>query len=246
MSHRVLNLTEVASYLHLQEADVSLLVKRREIPHNQAGGQLKFRKAEIDRWASRRLLDMNAKDLHAFHKESTAKAHDLSAGHALVPELMRPELIRADLDVRTRAKLIRSIVDVAVSSHMVWDEDGLLEGVQSREEERSTALPCGVALLHPSQHEPYMFEDSFVVLARSASPLPFGCEDGGLTQLFFLVCSQEDRIHLHLLARLSMMCRNTDLVEELLEAYGEQEMFEALLRAEEEVMELLKKRVKRK
>ena len=55
----------------------------------------------------------------------------------------------------------------------------------------------------------------FIVLARTAQPLPFGSPDGTVTDIFFLMCCQDDRIHLHVLARVCMMCRHTHLLRDL-------------------------------
>lgn len=238
MSHRVLSLHELADYLHLEEGSIRLLVKRHEIPYRLQGQAPVFPRNEIDRWASQRLLGMADQDMNAFHKSSTAKIHDLSERHALLPELMRPLFIEASLEGKTKAKVIRNMVQLAKNTDMVWDEEGLLSGVEEREALFSTAMPCGAALLHPAHHEPYMFEDSFIVLGRSQQPVLFGAPGGVYTRFFFLICAQEDRIHLHLLARISMICRETQVLDSLMDAEDSDEMFSLLLAAEREMMEI--------
>jgi len=237
MPHRTLSLQELSEYLHLKEEDILRLVKRREIPHRQQGDQLVFPRIEIDRWASQRLLGMDHDDVGDFHARSTAKVHDLSARHALIPELMELNSIDAHLDGKTRPKIIRNMVDLADRTGKVWDLDGLLKGVEEREELQSTALAGGVALLHPPHHEPYMFEDSFIVLGRSLNPILFGGPDGAPTQIFFLICSQEDRIHLHLLARISMICRRTEALLRILDAEDRGDIFDILVESEREVID---------
>ena len=237
MSHRTLTLNELVDYLHLPKRDILLLVKRHEIPHRQMGPDYVFPREDIDRWASQRLLGMADKDIQAFHKSSTARVHDLSERHALLPELMQPNYIAPELEGKTPPKVIRNMVDLADATGMVWDPDGLLAGVEERESLFSTAMPCGAALLHPPHHEPYMFEDSFVVVGRSVNPILFGAPGGASTEIFFLICSQEDRIHLHLLARISMICRETDILDELHAAESAGEMFDLLLAAEQRMID---------
>jgi len=236
MSHQVFSIEELSEYLHLEAEAVRLLVKRNEIPHERIGMGLRFRRGEIDRWASQRLLGMSSEEVHAFHRQSSAKQHDLSARHALLPELMVPNSIEPGLQGKTRAKVIRNMVDLADASGMLWDKEGLLAGVEERENLCSTALSGGVALLHPPQHEPYMFEDTFVVYGRTPAPVLFGGPDGRLTQHFFLLCTQDDKIHLHLLARLSMICHRTDVLFALSEAQSKGEMLDLLFAAEEEII----------
>jgi PTS system nitrogen regulatory IIA component len=238
MSHRTLSLNELVSYLHLNEEDIRLLVKRHEIPHRQLGADYVFPREEIDRWASQRLLGMQDKDIQAFHRSSTAREHNLSERHALLPELMQPNYVSPALEGKTPPKVIRNMVELAEATGMVWDPDGLLAGIEERESLCSTAMPCGAALLHPPHHEPYMFEDSFIVFGRTLHPILFGAPGGAPTHFFFLICSQEDRIHLHLLARVSMMCRETAILENLATAETSGEMFDLLLAAEEEMIQL--------
>jgi mannitol/fructose-specific phosphotransferase system IIA component len=118
----------------------------------------------------------------------------------------------------------------------------LLAGVEERENLCSTALSGGVALLHPPQHDPHMFEDTFVVMGRTPNAIPFGGPDGQTTRIFFLVCSQEDRIHLHLLARLGMICYLTDALLQLNEAEDSRSMYKILLDCEAEVIVHLQSR----
>jgi PTS system nitrogen regulatory IIA component len=174
--------------------------------------------------------------MHAFHRQSTAKVHDLSARHALLPELMQPNYIDPDLEGKTKPKIIHNMVDLAESTGMVWDRDGLLQGVKDREDLCSTALSGQAALLHPPHHEPYMFEDSFICLGRSRQSILFGAEDGSTTRFFFLICSQEDRIHLHLLARISMICYRSDALARLADAESAGEMLDILIEAEHQVI----------
>ena len=115
----------------------------------------------------------------------------------------------------------------------------LLAALQEREALCPTALPGGLALLHPRNHDPYMFSDSFLVFGRTTHPMPFGALDGMGTDLFFLVCCQDDRIHLHVLARLFMMCSQTPLLPNLRSATDRDDMLAAILAAEAEVIRQL-------
>ncbi len=115
----------------------------------------------------------------------------------------------------------------------------LLAALKEREALCPTALPGGLALLHPRNHDPFMFSDSFLVLGRTARPIPFGALDGMGTDLFFLACCQDDRIHLHVLARLCMMCSQTGLLSSLRSAADHDEMLAVLLVAEDEIIRQL-------
>ena len=232
MPHNVFTLKEVAAYLHITPRDVEQLVRGEEIPFQRVGSRLVFRKNEVAAWASQRILGFGQKELHAFHR-SSSKSSQLHPNHQLIlPSLIKAEYIEVDLQARTRAAVIRKMVEVGDRTHLVNYPEDLLEGILAREELCSTALRGGFALLHPRHHEPYMFEEPFVALGRTRSPIPFGAPDGGTTDLFFLVCCGADRLHLHTLARLSSMLAQSNLRDELRNASTAGDVLKQLLKAE--------------
>ncbi len=232
MPYRTFNLTEVCTYLHLAQPDVEALTRRQEIPFENKGGRLVFRKKDVDAWASQRILGFSNKHLTAYHKVSSAKTHDLSKQHTIIAELVKTEYIQPALGSRTKPSLLRDMVALAGQTGLVTDPDELLQSLLERERLCSTALPEGIALLHPRHHEPYMFDDSFIVLGRAAHPLPFGAPDGNTTDLFFLICCQDDRIHLHVLARLCLMCQDTTVLQETRTASDAAAIMDCLVRSE--------------
>jgi PTS system nitrogen regulatory IIA component len=239
MPHRVFSVQEVAEYLHVSINDIEELVKHKEIPFDQQGGRLVFRQRDIDAWASRRILGLSAEDLTRYHKTSSAKAHDLSAQHAIIPELVKPSFFEPELKAKTKGSVIREMVKLADRTELLNYPDELLTAIQEREQMCSTALGGGIALLHAKHHQPYMSEDSFLVLGRAIQPVPFGSPDGRTTDLFFLLCAQDDRTHLHLLARICMMCYHTSVLMDLRDADSAESMAAALIAAEVEVIKEL-------
>ncbi len=94
----------------------------------------------------------------------------------------------------------------------------MAEAVRAREDMLPTALENGVALLHPRRPLPTVLDRAFLALGRTSRPLPFGAPRGGLTDLYFLVCSSDDAGHLRVLARLSRLISDAELLEALRQA----------------------------
>ena len=90
-----------------------------------------------------------------------------------------------------------------------------VDGIRALLPRLEANLPGGMALLHARHHEEYSFDGSFLLLGRTIAGIPFGAQDGGLTRLFFMLCCQDERLHLHTLARLCMMASKTDLLAQL-------------------------------
>ena len=71
------------------------------------------------------------------------------------------------------------------------------------------------------------------MVGRTLQEIHFGAPDGRPTWLFFLICCQDERIHLHALARLCLIVQKTDIVARLLAAPDAATMYADLLAAEE-------------
>jgi len=237
MPHRTLSLEQAAAYLHLRKEDVFALVRAGDIPHDGSGDRIVFKQIELDSWASRRILSAGGARLKELHKQSFAKKHDLSESSTILAELLSVSSIEANFAVRTKSSVLRGMVALAEKTELVNYPDDLLSSLENRERLASTALGGGVALLHPQHHEPYQFEDSFVVFARATQEIPFGAPDGLQTRHFFLICGQDDRIHLHVLARICMMCYHTSVLADIEDAETADDIHRALLASEREVIE---------
>lgn len=236
MPFRVFNLAEAAEYLSMQEKALEELARRGEIPCLRQGGHLHFRHHDIDEWASDHVLHLDDKNLEAFHRRSGSARREVSADEPIMPSLVRPEWIAPALACRTKASVLDEMATLADATELVADRKELLDSLTEREKLCSTALSGGLALLHPRVHEPYMFFDSFIVVGKTIAQIPFGSPDRSTTDIFFLVCCQDDRIHLHVLARLCMMCHRTSLLMEMRETDDPKELHRILLASETELL----------
>jgi excisionase family DNA binding protein len=232
MPHRTLTIEELTEYLHLSQGDVERLMRETDIPHTIRGGRAVFQRTEIDEWASKRILGLPSKRLDAYHAKSVRGTREIFPHLALIPDLLRPEYIDLALPSKTRSSIVRDMVGLAERTGRVLDARELLATVNERETLCSTALPGGLALLHARNHAAYRFEGSFFVFGRTIQPVPFGAPDGRPTRLFFLICCEDDRIHLHALARLCLMAMKTDLVNSLLNVETPAAAYETFVAAE--------------
>jgi len=234
--HRTLELEEVAQFLHLQRSEVERLVKDQEIPFERHGSRIVFRKVEIESWASPRILGLEGRRLSDYHQRSSVGVREIVTDAALLPEMIQPSFIVPALQAKTKASVLREMVRLGERTGRVWDPKALLAGLQEREEICSTGLPGGLALLHTRALEAYLFECRFIALGRTVQEVPFGAPDGRATDLFFLIACPDDRLHLHLLARLCLVAQKTDVLAELRAAKDAQEMHDRLLASEQAVL----------
>ena len=236
MPFRLLDLAGVANYLHLTPAEIEQRVKDHAIPFEKRGDRIVFRKGEIDAWASQQILGSTGRQLAVYHKESTRQTRKILPQEAILPELLQSGAIASAMASKTKASVLRDLVALAEKTGCLNDAKTLLASLEAREELCSTALPGGLAVPHPRSHDPYLFETSFMVVGRPIQEIHFGAPDGQPTHLFFLLCCQDDRLHLHTLARLCLIAQKTKVLDRLHEAPDAQTMRDALIAAEREIL----------
>ncbi len=241
MPYQLLNVEAVAEYLHLTPADIEQRVKDREIPFEKRGDRIVFRKSDIDAWASQRILGFAGTPLAVYHEKSSLQARKILPHETILPEMLAAGAVASAMTSKTKASVLRDLVALADKTGRLNDTKTLLDSLEAREELCSTAVPGGFAVPHLRSQEPYLFETSFIVVGRPVQEIHFGSPDGEPTRLFFLICCQDDRLHLHTLARLCLIAMKTKILDQLRDAPDAQTMRDALIAAEESILADLKK-----
>jgi nitrogen PTS system EIIA component len=85
-----------------------------------------------------------------------------------------------------------------------------------------------VALLHPRRPLPHCLGQPLLALGKTSSGVPFGSENGQLTDIFFLICSVDDSQHLRTLARLSRLISAPGFLEAIRAAESSAEVISAV------------------
>ena len=144
------------------------------------------------------------------------------------------EAIAVPLPARTRNSVIDSMVELAAQTGWLWDPKAMADAVRLREDLHSTALENGVALLHPRRPLPKILAQPFLALGITTTGIPFG-SDVPMTDVFFLICSTEDRLHLQVLARLSRILTFPGFLDGLREAEDAKAARRQLIEAESQI-----------
>ncbi len=208
----------LAAYLHLTPQQVTRLADRGKLPGRKVAGQWRFSRAEIHQWLEDRIGLRDEGNLVNVEGVLSRQAAEQRQRQIILVELLPPEAIEIPLKARTRNAVFAAIVEVAARTGWLWDPEKMAEAVRAREEMHPTALENGVALLHPRRPMPSILGRAFLALGCTATGIPFGGSRGGLTDVFFLICSVEDRGHLRTLARLSRLITSPGFLDGLREA----------------------------
>ena len=208
----------LAAYLHVDPAQVLRLAERDKLPGRKVSGQWRFSRAEVHHWLETRIGVSNDEELVQMEGVLRRAAVEPDEEAISIAAMLPIEAIAVPLPARTRGSVITSMVEVAARTGWLWDVPKMAEAVRAREDMLPTALEFGVALMHPRRPLAGILGQAFVAFGRTEGGIPFGAPHGGLTDLFFLILSVEDRGHLQVLARLSRLISDSQLLEALREA----------------------------
>jgi PTS system nitrogen regulatory IIA component len=234
MPHQYMNMEELTRFLGLDFRRVSRMAQRGDIPSQKVGGDFRFSRAEVTEWLQQQI----GHDRHDWvSMDAGMSAHrKADPEDAQVSPLLQPETISVALAARTKASVLRELVALAQQTDRLYDGEALLEALNRREELCSTAMEAGVAIPHPRRPLPYAVAEPIIVIAHVPQGIGFGAPDGRLTDLFLMTCSQDDRHHLHVLARLCRMLSKKEFPQQLRESDTPQEIMDLMRSREEEII----------
>ncbi len=234
MASKALDISQLAAYLHITPQKVRKLIDRGHLPARKVGGEWLVPEADVHSWLEAKIGTSEIEDLpemrRVIDRWSDDKKQDVS-----IHQLIAPEAVEVPLAARTRTSVVRRMSMLAERSGLLWDAAKMTEAVLAREDLHPTALDSGVALLHPRRPQTSILAQPLLGLGISSQPLPFGNASGNLTDIFFLICSTDDKVHLQLLAKLSQLVSSRELLSELREATSSQQALDAITRFENEL-----------
>ncbi|MCA9208961.1 MAG: PTS sugar transporter subunit IIA [Planctomycetales bacterium] len=235
MSGKDFNLDELAAYLHLTPPQVARMAEREQVPGRRIGGEWRFSEAEIHLWLEQRIgASDTSGELDAVESILDRGAGETYGAGSLVG-LVPLKAIAVPLEARTHTSVISSMCRLAAATGLLWDPDKMETAVRDREELHPTALDNGVSLLHPRRPQSSILAEPLLAFGRTDRGIPFGGARGTLTDLFFLICSTDDRCHLRVLARLSRLISSPGFVSDLRDAVDAVAVRELVEQYDEEI-----------
>lgn len=232
MPYRTMSIEDFAKHIGMDAREVRRLAERGKLPTEKVGGQYRFNRARVTEWLQAEMPTLDEARLVTLERTMGADPDgQYDHSNEVVTSLIGLAGIDLALPANTSNSVLRKLVNLAERTELLWDPDGLYEAIVAREGMGSTALPNGVAIPHPRQPMPYVSAEPMICVARTTRGIGFGAATGGLTNLFFLICSHDDRAHLHVLARL-MRILTRDTVAAMRDVETSEDMLELLMAAE--------------
>ncbi len=212
MAEEDFDVQSLATYLHLTPAQVERMASRNQLPGRRVGGQWRFSASEIHHWFEDRI---GASDPAELQHVQRVLDSDRPLDEQSIADLLQRKSIQIPLQARTRNSVIERMCCLVADLGLMWEPEKMAEAIKSREQLHPTALENGVALMHPRRPMPGSMTDAFLALGVTTTGIPFGGPRGVLTDVFFLIGSTDEKVHLRTLARLSRMIGLPEFLDRL-------------------------------
>ncbi len=210
-----ISIGQLAAYLGWSTRFIEGLVRGEQLPGLEIDGQWRFRRDDVVDWLEQKIQTLDAARVSELEAKMESSLLADGTFRTTRSDRLTSRLplkgIALDVTAGNKADLLRSLTAVAEATGLLFDREHLLASLVDRESLCSTAMPGGVALCHPRRPIPSIIERQFLCFLRTTTPVDFGADDGEGTSLFFLLCTPDDRSHLHGLARLARILHGDTL-----------------------------------
>ncbi len=224
----ILTLQELADYLKIAPKTVSRMIQRGEIPCIKLAGQWRFRKSVIDAWLNSK---MTFSEEHQF-----ASLMDVDSNAIQISRLITPEMIIMDLKTKSIEDTLIALTQPLIAHNYLENTAPLVSKLLAREHMVTTAIGKGVAFPHIRNVRDNRPNLPPIILGISHNGVDFGCLDGSLTHVFFVLLANSETAHLRLLARLAQFARKDRTLEQFLQAQTLQDINRILMEEDYESM----------
>jgi PTS system nitrogen regulatory IIA component len=212
MSGRDFDIDSLAVHLHLSPQQVARMADRGKLPGCKIGGQWRFREAEIRHWLEERIRLSDEEQLPQAENVLERRRGEMNEGVSIT-RMLPIEAVAVPLQARTRNSVIDEMAALAARTGLLWDPERMAQAVRERENLHPTAIDIGVAVLHPRRPLPNILAEPCLALGRTHQGIRFGEREGGLTDVFFLICEIDDLGSLRTLARLSRLLSDVTFLD---------------------------------
>ena len=235
MSDDIMGIDELAIYLQRDAREVQKMANRGYLPGQKVSGEWRFHAVEINDWIANQIHAFTEQELVALESGGVKVLQKTKPG-MIISSLLTEATISVPLKGSTKNSILKELVEVAEQSWHVYDPEAILNAIKQREDDASTAMPGGVALPHPHRPLAKALGDDVMAFGRTYSPVPFGGSGGGMTDLFFLICCRDHRMHLQAMARLSRFFLRPEFFDELRQLETPTEVYEYIRKTEEDLV----------
>lgn len=212
----ILTLKELAEYLRVNERTILRMLRNKKIEGAKIGGQWRFNGSQIDKVLFPGKTPTETGE-NLFEEDEAMSILNRPSIGIPISRVMSEDRIILNLKATDTKGIIAELTDPRLLYGLVMDATELREKCNQREEVVSTAVGCGIAIPHPRDPIPTLRASAAIVYGYSKDGVDYGAPDGELVHHFFLLCSQNIELHLHLMGCMARLLKSTDFIQSLSE-----------------------------
>jgi nitrogen PTS system EIIA component len=198
-----LKIKDLTKILDISEKTLHEWIKEKKLPVYKISHQLHFNAAEIKEWVLKNNIHVPSGFL------------DTPSGSPLdLPLLVKKGGIFFDIPGETPVEAIKNAVDV-MPIPPETSKDIVTFSLLEREEMMPTAVGKGIAIPHPRNPIIADIDNESVTLCLLKNPVDFKAVDNEPVNAMFIILSANSKRHLQILARISYLCRQNDLIDHI-------------------------------
>ncbi len=216
----ILTLKELAEYLKVNERTILRMHESGQIQGVKIGGQWRFNGSQIDKMF--------------FPDGKASETYTLPKSHIGIPVSRTMDVSRVLLNLHSDCveDVIEELTHAKIFNNLVLDIRDLQDKCLARERILSTAVGNGIAVPHPRDPIPTLQMPCCVVYGYSKAGINFNAPDGKPVHFFFLHCSQNIELHLHLMSSLAHLLKEPEFIKNCEKAKEPEDVIKAVMEQE--------------
>ncbi|MCK5706899.1 MAG: PTS sugar transporter subunit IIA [Candidatus Aureabacteria bacterium] len=223
----ILTLLEIADYLKVSQKTIMRMINKGNIKGFKVGGQWRFLRPVVDEWITDKIQNLP--------KNGLAKV--IKTAKKIIPlsKLITEKSIILNIKPGSKTHILSQIAYHLYENKLIKDVDDFLKKLILREEMISTAVSRGVAFPHLRKPSENKNKEPFIALAVCPEGTEFDSIDGLLTHVFALVCSKSELTHLRLLAKISWLFKQENILDKIIKSNSKEEILSFVKKTDVEI-----------
>ena len=211
----ILTLKELAEYLRVTERTILRMLKTGKIKGDKIGGQWRFNGSQIDK------VFFPSSSYEAIgeevENEDDVPFSVLTRPHIGIPvsRMLNESRMVMKMEATDVESALKELVDPRFMNSLVLDVQDLLAKCLARENVLSTGVGNGFAIPHPRDPVTTLRAPACIIYGHSDKGIDYKAVDDMPVHDFFLICSQNIELHLHLMGCMARMLRDDAFVKGL-------------------------------
>lgn len=203
----ILTLQEVSDFLQLSDKTVLKMVKSGDIPCAKIANQWRFSKLMLNDWITAKMEVIPQNDF--------SRLLEKSIDYIPISRLIDVDYIIPDLKGETTSEVITELAEKAYEKELIANKTEFIKKLLEREKLTSTSIGQGVALPHLRKPSGNIVTEPKIVIGKSKKGIDFSSLDGKKTEVFLLLLSDSEVVHLKIISKLSQILAIDDNMEKL-------------------------------